>query len=306
VGAVGGRRNLARDVPLLIVIVIWSLNFSINRYGVTHGFDPLVYAGLRYLFAGVFFVAVTLRTEGKLLPRREDWFVLGVFTILATLLNQIAFFYAIHLTTASTVSLCFGMLPAFVGLVGIAQGLRRPTRLHWLATIISFGGVALVAIGGSTDLSGDLGGVLLALLAVITFSCFTIGLSRLQGKYSAYHLSAMISIATAFPLLGLGAHGAAHMHWGSLSWLTWGSLAYTTVIGFIVSNILWIRALRTSGPNRSSLWANLQVFGGAAVGVLLLGESLGGLQIAGGAVIAAGIALTATRLKLKRGAPALE
>ena len=92
----------------------------------------------------------------------------------------------------------------------------------------------------------------------------------------------------------------------SLSWLTWGSLAYTTVIGFIVSNILWIRALRTSGPNRSSLWANLQVFGGAAVGVLLLGESLGRLQIAGGAVIAAGIALTATRLKLKRGAPALE
>lgn len=301
----GNWRGLRKDVPLLIVIAIWSVNFSVNRYGVTHGFDPLFFGGLRYLVAGVFFVALTLRREGSIRPRREDWLVLGVFTILGTLVNQVAFFYAIHLATASTVSLCFGALPAFVGLIGIAQGLKRPTTRHWLATLVSFGGVALVAVGGSTELSGDLGGLLLALCAVISFALITIGLSRLQGTYSPYRLSALISIAVALPMLGAGAHGASSMHWGSIGWLSWGALAYTTIIGFVVSNILWIQALGTSGPNRSSLWANLQVFGGAAVGVLLLGEALSGLQLAGGIVIGVGVVLSARRLRLPRG-PILE
>ena len=51
----GNWRGLRKDVPLLIVIAIWSVNFSVNRYGVTHGFDPLFFGGLRYLVAGVFF-----------------------------------------------------------------------------------------------------------------------------------------------------------------------------------------------------------------------------------------------------------
>lgn len=304
-----GVRGLAAAVPadivLLLVVAIWSVNFSVNRYGVTHGFDPMVFAGLRYLVAGAIFVAITLRLEGSIRPHREDLLVLGVFCIFSTLVNQVAFFYAIHLATASTVSLCFGALPAFVGLVGMAQGVQRPSPRHWLATLVSFGGVALVAVGGSSALSGDLGGVLLALAAVVSFAFYTISLARLGSTYSPYRLSALISIAIAVPLLALGAHGATTMHWGAIGGLGWGALAYTTLVGFVISNVLWIRALGTGGPNRSSLYANLQVFGGAAVGVLLLGEQLAGLQIAGGVVIAVGVALSARRLRLPR-APVIE
>ena len=227
--------------------------------------------------------------------------MLVVFAILGTFVNQVAFFTAIHLATASTVALAFGALPAFVGLIGVAQRVERPTARHWLATIVSFGGVALVAIGGSTALSGQLGGVLMALVAVITFALYTISLARLSANYSPYRLSAMISLGVSVPLLAAGGHGYATMHWGAINGLAWGSLAYSTIVGFVISNILWIQAIDSGGPNRASLYVNLQVFGGAAVGVLLLGESLSTLQIVGGAVITAGILLSVRRFRLPRG-----
>lgn len=298
----GGR--IRGDVLLLLVVVIWSGNYSSNRYGVTHGLDPLVFGALRYTIAAVVFVAVTLVREGSIRPRREDWLVLGVFAVFATLVNQLAFFYAIHLATASTVSLVFGALPAFVGMIGIVQGLRRPSKRHWLATAISFGGVALVAVGGSASLSGDLGGVLLALVAVGCYALYTVAVSRLPPVYSPYRISALISVGVALPLLALSSPKLASTDWSAISGLTWLSLFYSTVVGFIIANVMWIAAIKRTGPNRSSLFANLQVFGGAAVGVLLLSESMSGLEIAGGAVIAVGIILSARRLKLPtRGAP---
>lgn len=296
------RALMAGDAVLLVVVAIFSCNFSINRYGVTNGFHPMVFVGLRYLLAGLFFTAVTLRRDGPLRVPRSDWKVLFGFCLLATLANQVSFFYGIHLASASTVALCFGAMPAFVGLLSIWQGLARPSARHWLATVVSFGGVALVAIGGSTDLSGDLGGLILAVTAVATFSLYTVSLSRLQSDYSPYRLSAITSLGISLPLLAIGSHGIATMDWGGIGWLAWGALAYTTVPGFILSNVLWIRALGTSGPNRASLYANLQVFGGAAVGVLLLGEDLSLVQVLGGAVIAVGIALSIRRLRLPRGA----
>lgn len=268
----------------------------------THGFDPMAYVGLRYFMAGVFFTALTLKREGSLRIQREDWKVVFLFAAGATLLNQVFFFYGIRLATASTVSLCFGALPAFVGLIAIWQGQERPSTRHWLATAVSFGGVALVAVGGSTDLSGHLGGLLLAMAAVLTFALYTVSLSRLQGSYSPYRISAITSLGISFPLLAIGAPGMATMDWGAIGGLAWGALAFTTVPGFIVSNVLWISALGASGPNRASLYVNLQVFGGAAVGVLLLGESLSLLQVLGGVVIAVGIVLSIRRWRSPRSA----
>ena len=157
-----------------------------------------------------------------------------------------------------------------------------------------------MAVGGATELSGALGGVLLALLAVVLYAVFTVALSRLGPHYSLYRLSTLISLGVALPMLAAAGPGFATMHWSSIGALAWGSLAYSTIVGVILSNMIWISALRKSGLNRSSLYANLQVFGGAALGVLVLGEVLSGLQLAGGAVIALGIVLSTQRLRAAR------
>jgi drug/metabolite transporter (DMT)-like permease len=54
---------------------------------------------------------------------------------------------------------------------------------------------------------------------------------------------------------------------------------------------LWFRAIDRVGPSRATLVANLQPFIAALFAVLLLSEKITPLQIAGGALIAGGIAL---------------
>ena len=58
---------------------------------------------------------------------------------------------------------------------------------------------------------------------------------------------------------------------------------------------MWFTAIDRVGATRSSLYANLQPFLGAFFALLILSETFGPLQVAGGLVIGAGIVLARRR-----------
>ena len=93
-------------------------------------------------------------------------------------LNQVTFAYSVRLTTAATVALMFGTLPIFVALISRAFRLERLRLRHWIATVISFSGVALVALGSSGGLGGDIGGILLGLAAAATWAAYSVAMGR--------------------------------------------------------------------------------------------------------------------------------
>ena len=51
-------RRLPSESLLLGTVLLWSFNFTAVRYGVTHGFQALVYVALRWAMAGVALTAV--------------------------------------------------------------------------------------------------------------------------------------------------------------------------------------------------------------------------------------------------------
>ena len=67
------RRPSTVEVMLLTTIALWSLNLTVSRYILTHGFQPLAYATVRYGLAVVVFVALTLLLERSLRIRRRDF-----------------------------------------------------------------------------------------------------------------------------------------------------------------------------------------------------------------------------------------
>jgi drug/metabolite transporter (DMT)-like permease len=50
------RRLEAADLMLLLTVTIWSLNFTVTKYVLSHGFKPLAYAALRFSAAGLLFI----------------------------------------------------------------------------------------------------------------------------------------------------------------------------------------------------------------------------------------------------------
>ncbi len=206
-------------------------------------------------------------------------------------LNQLAFVYAVRLTTAATVALMFGTLPIFVALVAVAFRLERLHLRHWLATVVSFSGVALVAAGATSGLSGDLGGILLGLGASVTWAAYSVAMGPLMQRYSPYRISAFMLVVGSIPLLISAARQLGEQDWTGLSALAWACFFYSLFFSLVFTNIMWFTAIDRVGAARASLYANLQPFLGAFFAVVVLSESMGALQVVGGLVIAAGILL---------------
>jgi drug/metabolite transporter (DMT)-like permease len=285
------RHRLPPDVLLLITVVFWSFNFTVVKYALTHGWEPLSYSSVRFAIGALLFSGYTYAREGSLAVRRRDvLFMLGAAAS-GIWLNQLSFVFAVKLTTASTVALMFGTLPIFVALVSWAFRLEQLRLRHWIATIISFSGVALVAAGSSSGLSGDLGGVLLGLAASATWAIYSAAMGPLMRRYSPYRISAFMGLTGSVPLLLTAIGQIRSEDWSEIGGLAWAAFVYSLFFSLVFTNIMWFTAIDRVGAARASLYANLQPFLGAFFALVVLSEHMGPLQIAGGLVIGAGILL---------------
>ena len=285
---------------LLATVLLWALNLTVSRYILTHGFDPLAYSTVRYGAAAAIFVALTLALERTLRVAREAlWPVAAAAAVLW--LNQLAFVYALDETTASTVGLILGSTPIFAALIGLAVGLERVGPRFWLAALVSFAGVALVAVGAGRELGGTLRGELYGVATAATWAGYSVAIAPLMRTYSPYRVSALVLLLAwvGIATVGAGQTAAQDFAVGAFVWIL---LAFAVLGPLVLTNVLWFRSLHRIGPSRATLAANLQPFVAAMLGVVLLSEAMTLVQVAGGVLIALGIVLA--RRRGARAAPA--
>lgn len=279
------------DLMLAGTVVLWALNLTLSRYLVTHGLRPLAYSVLRYGGASVVFVGLSVwREQGVLLRGRHAVLVAAVATVVL-FTNQIAFVYALRFTTASTVGLIFGATPVFAALIALAFGMERLTRRFTVAALVSFAGVALVAVGEGGGLSTSLKGDLLGLWAVASWAGYSVAITSLMRAWSPIRVSAVVLPATSLLLLAVSFPQLQAQDYGSLGWRVWLVLAVAIVGPLILTNLLWFTALDRVGPSHATLANNFQPFVAVLFAVVLLSESLTAIQIAGGVAIALGVML---------------
>ena len=285
------RHRVPADVLLLVTVVFWSFNFTVVKYALTHGWQPLAYSSVRFAIGALLFSGYTYGREHSLRVERSDVVFMTGAALAGIWLNQLTFVFAVKLTTAATVALMFGTLPIFVALISWAFRLEHLRLRHWVATVISFSGVALVAAGASGGLSGDLGGVLLGLAASATWALYSAAMGPLMRRYSPYRISAFMGLVGSVPLILTAIVEIGSQDWGALGGLAWACFAYSLFFSLVFTNIMWFTAIDRVGAARASLYANLQPFLGAFFALVVLSEEMGSLQVAGGLVIGAGILL---------------
>lgn len=283
---------------LLVTVSIWAFNFTVTRYALTHGFQPLAYSSLRFAAAAVVVSGITYGLERSLRLQRRHLLLLGGAAIVGIYVNQIAFSYAIDLTNASTTALVFGSLPILTAAFAHVVGVERLHRRFWIAAAISFAGVALVAAGSSGGVSGNLLGDLLAFVAAATWGIYSVAIVPLLSRYSVWRISAVALLVGSVPALLTALPQLADQSW-DLGALVWIAFAFAVLGPLVLTNILWFTAIDRVGPSRATLVTNLQPFLAALFAVLLLSEELGWLQVLGGVAIGAALLIARRR-------PALE
>jgi DME family drug/metabolite transporter len=287
------RRPSTVELMLLATILLWALNLSVTKYILTHGFMPLPYATVRYGFAGLIFVALTLYVERTLRVERRHLPLLALAA--GTLwLNQLSFVFALDLATASTIGLVLGAIPIFAALFGLALGTERPTPRFWVAAAVSFVGVGLVAVGAGSEVSGGFLGILLGLSTAATWAAYSVIVAPLMQTYSPSRMSAVVIPGAWVAITICGLPETADQDW-DVGWEIWALMVFATIGPLVLTNVLWFRSIHRIGANRATLAANLQPFVAAVLAVVLLSEPLSALQIAGGVLIALGILVVRRR-----------
>jgi drug/metabolite transporter (DMT)-like permease len=285
------RRPSPVDLMLIATVVIWAFNITVTKYVLTHGFRPLAYASIRYVAAALLFAALTIALEGTLRVGGGRSLMLLAGAAVFLLGNQFAFVYALKLGTATTVALILGTTPIFTAIISFAVGLERLSLEFWVATGITFAGVALVALGSGGSLSSDLGGDLLALALSATWALYTVTIAPLMRRYSPYRISAIVLLVMCVPFVAASSPQLSEQDYGSLGWLVWVGLVFAIVGPLFLTNLLWFTAIHRVGPSRATLFANVQPFVAAVFAFLILSEHLHPLQVAGGLTILVGILL---------------
>jgi drug/metabolite transporter (DMT)-like permease len=287
------RRPRPVELMLLATVCLWALNLTMTRYILTHGFQPLAYATVRYGLAALIFLIVTLVVERSLaIERRDALTVVGAAA--AVWLNQIGFVFALRHTEASVIGLVLGATPIFAALFGLALGTERVTHRFWLGALVSFVGVGFVALGAGGAVSGDLGGILLGIMTAATWAAYSVLIAPLMGRYSASRISAVVLGLAWIGIAVTGLEQTRTQDW-ALGWQIWALLAAATLGPLVLTNLMWYRVLHRIGPARATLATNIQPFVAAVFALVLLSESMSAIQVVGGVFIAAGILVARRR-----------
>ena len=274
---------------LLGAVLLWALNVTVTKYMFQHGWLPLAYGTIRYFAAISLFWIFTYWRERSFRIARSD-LKLVALAALMIFCNQLCFVYSLKFAQASTVSLLFGTTPVFVALLSLAFRLEALQRSFWAGAILTFAGVALVALGAGGGFSSDTKGNVIAIGTALTWACYTIAIAPLMRRYSPYRISALVLALGWVPLAFVSIPQVSAEHF-SFGWKVWLGFGYAVIGPLFLTNILWFTAVDRVGAARAVIFNNIQPFFGVVFALLLLSESLHPLEIVGGAFIFAGIYL---------------
>ncbi|HTK45737.1 MAG TPA: DMT family transporter [Patescibacteria group bacterium] len=296
------------DVVLLAAISIWALNFSAMKVGIAQ-IGPLPFPVLRYGVGAIVMALFVLRHEASLRFERRDLGLLLVASVLGVTLNQLCVVFALQLTTATNVSLLTATQPIFTAIIATIVGDEILGRRHWTAVALGMAGVVLIVEGGASQAAGASAatsgglpvGELLALGVALTAAASWVAIRRLLARYSPYRiLTAQMAIGTAL-LIPIAAPALVSEDYAAVTPLGWGTLAYSALLAGVVTNLLYYVGVRRVGASRAAVYQYLQSFLGVVFAVSLLHEPLRPLQIVGGIVVVAGVALSRRdQLRLRR------
>lgn len=197
--------------------------------------------------------------------------------------------WSIVLTSVANATLLANLAPIFVTLAAWLLFAARPTPLFLGGLAAALCGVALLIGADFGAGAGALLGNLLGVVTAMFYAAYQLTVSRLRAGHSTARIMAWSSLVTAAALLPLAlASGEQFFPHTAAGWMKVAGLA---LIAHVAGQSLIAYALAHLPAAFSSVGLLLQPVAAALFAWVLLGETMGALQIAGGLMVLAGIRL---------------
>lgn len=287
------------DVLLLLMALIWGVNYSVLKLGtdalqtVAPEHAPVAFNGARVLLATAVLAAIAATRRDRT-PARGDIVRLVLLGVLGHGLYQYLFIEGITRTSAGTAALILAASPAFIGIVGRVLGTERPTPRAWGGIGLQLLGMGGVVLGSAAQASAPgatvgVGGTLIILGAALAWAVYAVLLKPFAERVDAMHLSAWTLVGGALTLGAAAVPALARLDAARVPATAWLAIGYSGLLAMVIAYLFYYRGVRTVGPVRTAMFSNLQPIVALVVAFLTLGERPGVPQLAGTALITAGL-----------------
>jgi len=225
-------------------------------------------------------------------------------SLLGNFLFSICMLHGVSMTSAVSAGVIMAAIPAVVALMSWAFLGERIGRRVWGAIACAALGIGLLALSNSehsTQASGALAassgprtvwlGNALVFGAVLCEASYAVIGKKLTGVLGPKRISALINLWGFALMTPMGLWLALGFEFAAVHTGTWLLLVFYALAASVWTVWLWMTGLSVVPAARSGVFTAMLPVSAALVGVLILGESLGGLQLLAVALALAGVLL---------------
>jgi drug/metabolite transporter (DMT)-like permease len=279
------------------VMVIWAGNFIVVKDVVGH-MPPIGFTFLRYSLASLTLLAILRWYEGSIgLPRPDvrRIFVLGALGFGA---YQMLWTVGLQSIPAGDSALIVAATPVFTAVLAVVAGADTLSPMKFAGAVLSFLGVVIViAAGVGISMSGSLVGSGLTLAAALCWATYTAFAGPILRRHSPLVLTTWATIAGTAAMAPIGI--AQLLAPGAIGPVQTERLvpiilavAYSGLFAAALANVVVFNGVRLLGPTRVITLQSLVPAMAVVLAAIFLLEPIRPVQVVGGVIIVAGVALT--------------
>lgn len=271
----------------------------------TEAIDAISMLALRMMFAVPFYIVTAIilfrRTDNVKLTARQ-WGWIAVLGFLGYYASSLLDFMGLAYISAGLERLILFLYPTFALLIGAIGFGKKITRIQWLALLIAYGGM-IVAFAGDVQQQWDPGvitGSLLVLGCAVTYAFYIVGGGEIIPKVGSMKFT---SYALCFAAVGIFLqyfvkHGTEVRHFsGHTYWLCFQMAIVSTVIPTFLTS----EGIRKIGSGNTAIITSIGPVATIVQAYIFLDEPITWPQLAGTALVLAGVLLIGKKGKEKVG-----
>jgi drug/metabolite transporter (DMT)-like permease len=276
--------------------VLFSMKAVVAKLLYRYQIDAVTVLAFRMLFSLPVFAAVALwkMRAGPPLSVQDRWRIVGL-GLIGYYLSSFLDFLGLQYISVGLERLILFLTPTFVLLMTVLVMKRRIARLEWMALGLSYCGIVLVFVH---DLGGGAGstvlGSLLVLGSAISYAVYLLYSGEMVKRIGSLRLVAyamcVSSVACIAQFFLLRPAGMLMQPVG-----VYGLSLVNGIFCTILPVFMTMAAVQRIGAPTASQAGMVGPISTLALGALVLGEPVTGVQLAGTALVIAGIYLLSTK-----------
>jgi drug/metabolite transporter (DMT)-like permease len=285
-----------------IIYLVWGSTFLAIRVGVRE-VPPFLFAGMRFLAAGVFLYA-WMRVKGAPSPTLRQWAAASLLAVLIFVLDYGLLFWAEKRVPSGIAAVMMATIPAFMALAEILLLRTQKLTLRLgCALLVGIGGVMVLVSRSASFRDGpiDASGAIALVVAAVSWS-LAASLTRKLSLPESKVMSSGAQMLAGGILLMLAAAMLGEFRGFQLSAVSpgaWIALAYLIGAGSIIGFTAYVWLIHHESPTKVGTYAYVNPVVAVLLGYFVGGEALGARTVVGTALVLVSVVVITTTPKKK-------